>query len=317
MKANRVKWDDMWEKYFENYTGWTTREHYQYTKEAEKNSYTDMLHEKTNEINETADDVLDEVYRLREPETLAEEVGQEVQKSEYQSEEHVDIHSFLNAPLYDTSEKYYPADEYMGSVVEESDTPLIEIDSKYYESNKKAGEKGFQTEHHIPDGSEKKNRIVRSKTIYNQPDKIIFECSTGQGFAFDTPDGKPLAYTPVKTCIPKTLGTISIDTSCLKRPSTKVMFTCNIFFIPKNMNGTAQLEFVLYRSCNGNCESMMGNWVFDVIDKKEKLSQIFRLSFCSSNCFPGFCTYFVRVIPVYIKNCTVCLTNCHLNAVAQ
>ncbi len=143
------------------------------------------------------------------------------------------------------------------------------------------------------------------------------ECSTGQGFAFTVPDSRPLAYTSHRTCLPKTLGIISIDTTCLNRPTTRILFTCNLFFVPKNEKGTAQLEFVLYRSCNGNFESLMGNWVYDIIDRKEKLSHMFRLSFCCKNSFPCFCHYFVRVIPVYIKDCAVCISNCHLNAVAQ
>jgi len=160
-------------------------------------------------------------------------------------------------------------------------------------------------------------KIVRCRTCIKQPDNIIFECDTGLGFAFVTPKEGSLIYTPSRTCVSKTLGTVSIDTTNLKKPKTKILFSCNICFIPRSDKGTSQLEFILSRSCNNSAESPVGNWIYDLVDKSERISQTFKFNYCNFNSFPGFYNYYIRVIPVYIRNCSVLITNCHIDAFAQ
>lgn len=158
---------------------------------------------------------------------------------------------------------------------------------------------------------------VHCGTFCMEPDDTISECGTGQGFVFVAHNDEALTCTPGPSCIPKTLGIIAIDTTCLKRPKTRLMFSCNIAFTPKGEKPTARLEFILSRAlCNGS-ESLIGNWAYDIIARNESGAQSFRFNFGSCNSFPGFYDYYVRVLPVYIKNCCISITNCHIDAFAQ
>lgn len=224
---------------------------------------------------------------------------------------------FLSDPEDSSSDKFYAVDEYNG---------YIAINSIQSESCHDSKQSKNCCEHEEPENPDvfldtnqenKSDKIIRCRPLTNLPDNIIFECDTGQGFAFVTKKEESLTCTPHKTCLPKTLGTISIDVSCLNSPMIKVLFSCSICFKPRSGQGTSQLEFILSRSCNNSPESTIGNWIFNVEDKSEQLSQTFRLSCCNSNSFPGFYNYYLRVMPVCIRNCSVLITNCHMDAFAQ
>ncbi|MGI6083975.1 MAG: DUF4489 domain-containing protein [Acetivibrionales bacterium] len=282
MKATRTHYDDMWEKYFENYQGWLY--------------------------------VADRLFPSRERHDPEENI---IVRNEN------DTCCILSNPEYDSSDKLYPVDNdnyYINNVQTENYSYNEEPE------NSEATEVIINTVNdcakessHTFDAAKETSteKIVRCRPFIKQPDDIIFECDTGLGFAFVTQKNESLIYTPLKACATKTLGSISIDTTCLKKPITKILFSCNVFFKPRAVKGTSQLEFVLSRSCNNCAENTLGSWIFDLIDKSEHISQTFKFNFCSRNSFPGFYNYFIRVIPVYIKNCSVLLTNCHIGAFAQ
>lgn len=158
---------------------------------------------------------------------------------------------------------------------------------------------------------------IQSKKAKKTPKDILFECETGLGFTFSACSDEVMSYTHPKYCIPKTLGMIAIDTSLLHRPKTSIMFSSNIFFMAKGERGIAQLEFILSRSCNNGPETYLGNWVYDITDKEDCSSQTFKFNYCISHSMPGFYHYFVRVLPVYAKNCAIGITQCQLEAYAQ
>lgn len=283
MKTNYIKWKPVWENYFDGYLGYQNSiENLDCSKNESKPS---------NDKNNTSQ---------------------------------VDIAKILFEPLDSSSDKFYPVDEnyFLYSVEPENnlnndkikcpETILkntINDNENTIESNsfkKKCDEK-------IPSNQ----KVVCSKPVGKQPDNIIFQCNTGQGFAFVTGKNECLSYAPYNACISKTLGIISIDTTCLKNPNTRVLFSSNIYFKPRNGLATSQLEFVLSHSCNNGTENQIGNWVHDLVEKHEGISQTFKFSFCNYNSFPGHYSYFVRVLPIYIKNCSVLITNCHINAIAQ
>lgn len=280
MRATRVKFEDMWEKHFDNYPGWLY--------------------------------VADCICPSRECQEQEENtIIQEECNSSF----------FLSDPEDISSDKFYPVDknnDYMVNNIQSENCSNHEEPKNpdtNYDTNK---EKCDEINTTVESAEETKNeKTVRFRPFTNQPGDIIFECDTGLGFAFVTRKKESLIYTPHKTCISKTLGTISIDTTCLKNPKIKVLFSCNIFFKPRSGQGTSQLEFILSRSCNNNTESPIGNWIFNVEDRSDCLSQTFKLSICNCNSFPGFYNYYIRVIPVYIKNSSVILTNCHIDAFAQ
>ncbi|NLX63314.1 MAG: DUF4489 domain-containing protein [Clostridiaceae bacterium] len=297
MKATRIDFDEMWEKHFDNYRGW--------------------FH------------VADCLFPSREPRKPVENaniqeeynVAHSLPVSDENSSNTFSVHddnssNVLSYPKCSSSDIFYP--------VEKDDYYLSDFESESHSYNK-GSENPDKT---IADDKENENntppvtdtesgKIVRCHTCIKQPDNIIFECDTGLGFAFVTPKEGASIYVPSATCISKTLGTISIDTSNLKKPKTKIHFSCNICFIPKSDKGTSQLEFILSRSYNNSAESPLGNWIYDLADKSERVSQTFKFNYCSCNSFPGLYTYYIRVMPVYIRNCSVLITNCHIGAFAQ
>jgi len=318
MKAIRTNFDEMWEKYFDSYPGWLY--------------------------------VFDRIYPSYKRPELHPEPGEPSDRPD-----EFKCSFFLSDPEDTSSDKFYPVDKYNGYIIdndrsdissngEEPENPDTNTnlgirqekvsDTNDTEVKNDSGEASDELSYDENDYTSEESRnagnksaiqaneagpvkIVRCKPFVRQPDNIIFECDTGLGFAFVTKEEESLIYTPHKTSIPKTLATISIDTTCLKNPKIKVLFSCNVFFKPRTGQGTAQLEFILSRSCNNGAESHLGNWIFNLEDKSGQISQTFRLSCCNNNSYPGFYNYFIRVIPVYIRNCSVLITNCHMDAFAQ
>lgn len=289
MKATRANYVDMWEKYFDNYPGWLyvadcicpSQEHQESVKKV-------IVQEECNAS-----------CILSEPENASSDKFYSVDRDSYY--------------LSDV-----PSESYSSNNEAKNPNVIINTTQNKGNENNSPSEGTEENNNHIEVAKETKTeKIIRCKPFIKQPDDIVFECDTGLGFAFVTQKDESLIYTPPKTCVAKTLGTIGIDTSCLKNPKTKILFSCNIYFKPRSGQGTSQLEFVLSRSCNNCTESPMGNWIYDMVNKSECVSQTFKFNFCSCNSFPGFYNYFIRVIPVYIKNCSILLTNCHIDAFAQ
>jgi hypothetical protein len=291
MKAVRTNFDEMWEKYFDSYPGWLY--------------------------------VFDRVCpSLR---------CQPEEKSV--SEEEFLCSFFLSDPEDTSSDKFYPVDKNTGYIINGiQNENLIDFFSNDDSDNsgnafdmdqeKQSSIDTFTEDRKISNNctteDDKKNDVsCACKPLTGLPDNIIFECDTGLGTAFISKKEESLNCTAHKICLPKTLGTISIDAACLKKPKIKTLFSCNIFFKPRSGHGTAQLEFILSRSCNNSAESQIGNWLFNLEDRSEPISQTFRLSCCNNNSYPGFYNYYIRVIPVYIRNCSVMITNCHMDAFAQ
>lgn len=301
MKTNRIKWDDMWEEYFGNYGGWRFF--------ISSNSSEKKYGNKDDILSNEAE-ILSYKY---EPAKELNSVDVILQDNSQDKAVQCSISDFLRPPDNQTGEKFYPVDEYMGSLCDQ--TPVTETLDEKPDITAQTNPTEFCEK--IKEQNTDNNAAERENNIAN-PKDIIFECSTGQGYAFTTPSHNPIICTPHINSLPKTLGLVSIDTSSIKKAKIRVMFSCNICFIPKkDSKGTAQLEFVLYRSCNAGHESHVGNWVYDIIDSNEDFCQSFKLSFFSCNFYPGHYNFIVRVIPVYIKSCSVCITNCHLSAVSQ
>ena len=71
---------------------------------------------------------------------------------------------------------------------------------------------------------------IRVKSYPILPMKIIYECGTVMGFTFSPVNGE-IVNSYSNHCIPKTLGTAAIDTSCLVKPKTKISFSCCIGYL--------------------------------------------------------------------------------------
>ena len=325
MKATRINFDEMWENHFENYRGWLY--------------VADCLFPCREPQKPAENTIVKEEYDVNYSLSVSDDSSSDtLSDHEDNSSNTLSNHECSSSDMFYPVDKddYYLSDFESGSHLhdKEPENPDKTINTAYDKENKnstpdmdkKENIGSFETikdtVKQVKDLAEsvkdsQSEKIIRCSTCFKQPDNIIFECDTGLGFAFVTPKDGSLIYTPPRTCISKTLGTISIDTTNLKKPKTKILFSCNICFIPRSDKGTSQLEFILSRSCNNSAESPLGNWIYDLADKSEQVSQTFKFNYCSCNSFPGLYNYYIRVIPVYIRNCSVLITNCHIDAFAQ
>lgn len=309
MKATRTNYDEMWDKYFDSYQGWLYVADRIFPSQEGQRPV----------INTNVQVECNASYTLSDPEDSPSDKFYSVDKDDYylndfqpesysEKEDAKNSDEIINTNQDKGREDNGPADatECNDSHIEVTECNNSPIEDMEKNNNPVEAVKDI-----------KSDKFVRCRPLTKQPDDIIFECDTGLGYAFVTQKEESIIYTPPRQCTAKTLGSIAIDTTCLKKPKTKVLFSCNIYFKPRSGQGTSQLEFILSRSCNNSAESPIGNWVYDLVDRSEHLSQTFKFNFCSCNSFPGSYNYFIRVIPVYIKNCAVLLTNCHIDAFAQ
>ncbi|MBU5592245.1 DUF4489 domain-containing protein [Clostridium sp. MSJ-4] len=127
------------------------------------------------------------------------------------------------------------------------------------------------------------------------PYPILFECSQGTGA--DIPK-----ICPSKPFTARSLGCVTIDTSCLKNPVVKFDF-CSIIKYKFVANfEPATLTFGLFKTCDDRHEIPCGTWEYriklnqDGGEEAERLTTSFCFSHCECSSCPGCCTYTVRII---------------------
>ena len=104
MKTNRVKWEAMWEKYFENYAGWTSLY-------CNKNTSSKFSNEQKDVIK---GDLPAKSYPTElEPFDVKLQHNSQTDFNEYK------VKSFLKPPEHHNGDKFYPVDEYMDSSYDE------------------------------------------------------------------------------------------------------------------------------------------------------------------------------------------------------
>lgn len=147
---------------------------------------------------------------------------------------------------------------------------------------------------------------------------VILECGTGGGFTFAT-NGDDISLTsPNQAGVPKTVGSVTIDTSELIRPKTKIDFSANVHFVDKHCgDGTVQMEFQLYRNCENRFEEPLGTWYYEITDEGDNFAETFTFFWCDCNSCPGCCVYSVRCKPIEVENAAITVTNCHIAAISQ
>lgn len=151
----------------------------------------------------------------------------------------------------------------------------------------------------------------------NIPKPVIFECGTCNGYTFAATDNILFLTDPYQTCTPKTLGIVTIDTLYLCKPKIKIDFSCNIHFTETNTKGIVQLEFQLFKTSNFDHESPVGSWFFKIQGNHNNSAQTFSFMYCDCNSFSESYQYSVRCQPIEVESASICVTNCHLAALAQ
>jgi hypothetical protein len=127
------------------------------------------------------------------------------------------------------------------------------------------------------------------------PYPIIFECAQGTGATIPGTAAAADA-TPFK---PRSLGCVTIDTTCLKNPVVLFNFSAVIRHI--NLDDVAvptRLTFALFKQCEKGDEIQCGTWdyVIDFNGNREQLTNSYSFSHCECNSCPGCCTYSVKII---------------------
>lgn len=125
------------------------------------------------------------------------------------------------------------------------------------------------------------------------PYPIIFECAQGTGATI------PGTAADTARFEPRSLGCVTIDTTCLKNPVVLFNFSAIIRHI--NLDNVAvptRLTFALFKQCENGDEIQCGTWdyVIDFNDTREQITNSYSFSHCECNSCPGCCTYTVKII---------------------
>lgn len=127
---------------------------------------------------------------------------------------------------------------------------------------------------------------------------ILFECNNGTMAKIPA---TPAPGTGFNNWNERSLGCVSIDTSCLKMPTIKFDFNCiiqyRIFAAP---TFPSTITFGLFKVCDNNGEEIQcGTWDFRVNflgAPLEELTTSFCFNYCECAACPGCCTYYVKII---------------------
>ncbi|HCF49656.1 MAG TPA: hypothetical protein DER60_05200 [Syntrophomonas sp.] len=163
-----------------------------------------------------------------------------------------------------------------------------------------------------------------------KPQGIILECGTSpQAAIFDPNQTEPVTVV---------LDRVTVDTTCLCRPTVKIEFSSLVFFDVALETPEPQrsfeliLTFTLVRKCNG-VEDILRTWTFQrlvefipvagkiIADWREETP--FTVTYCDRAC-PGCCTYEMRVTSTRINDASaapdfdaVRVTSPDISALAQ
>ena len=173
--------------------------------------------------------------------------------------------------------------------------------------------------------------------------KIAFACGTGTGAIL--PISSNIVIGPadasaagginsVNCSIP--LGTVSLDTRGIKKPTTKVDFSSIISVRTETNNFLVfdyflRLTFRLSRACDNGAKIPLGTWNFELsndldfngvslpedISQRSNFTQSFNFSWCECQECPGCCTYIVEITDIqYFGIECASINSVSLNALA-
>jgi hypothetical protein len=152
------------------------------------------------------------------------------------------------------------------------------------------------------------------------PYPILFECTQGTG----TEITQTIVSTNGTTNFfaPRSLGCLTIDTTCLKNPVVKFDF-CSIikYRASTDANTPVRLTFQLCKICDEGSEMCCGTWNYTAAldEENEQLTTSFCFSHCDCNTCPGCCTYIVKLIEAVnlISGDILIVTSPSLSAIAK
>lgn len=156
------------------------------------------------------------------------------------------------------------------------------------------------------------------------PYSILFECTAGTGARVDRTiiPGHGGYNGTTNFFHPRSLGCLTLDTTCLKMPVVKFEF-CSIIHYRSEQEQEVRpvrLVFGLFKTCDEGQEVPCGTWDFSIaLSDDEELTTSFNFCHCECNSCPGCCKYTVKLIEAVNINEEDVLDVCNvtLSAIAK
>lgn len=157
------------------------------------------------------------------------------------------------------------------------------------------------------------------------PYPILFECAQGTGARIERTVVAPNGDTGTTNFFyPRSLGCLTLDTTCLKNPVVKFEFCSIVHYFTEGNASTpvpVRLVFGLFKTCDEGQEVPCGTWDFTVAldTDNEQLTTSFNFCHCECNGCPGCCKYSVRLVEAVnvIDGDLVDICNVTLSAIAK
>ncbi|WP_454053479.1 DUF4489 domain-containing protein [Clostridium sp. Marseille-Q7071] len=127
--------------------------------------------------------------------------------------------------------------------------------------------------------------------IHPLPSPILLSCSTGNGLSIF-----PNTSTPI------TIASITIDTTCLRKPVIKIDFNSTINYQTLISGGTAitpfTLIFELNKFCNDGTKVALGSWTYSIgfLSAATDITNSFNFTYCECNTCSACFVYTVDIV---------------------
>lgn len=127
--------------------------------------------------------------------------------------------------------------------------------------------------------------------IHPLPSSILLSCSTGNGLSI-FPNTSP----------PITIASITIDTTCLRKPVIKIDFNSTINYQALISSGTAiapfTLIFELSKFCNDGTKVALGSWTYSIgfLSAATDITNSFNFTYCECSTCSACFIYTVDIV---------------------
>lgn len=166
---------------------------------------------------------------------------------------------------------------------------------------------------------------------------IVLSCGTGSGLPLPVYNGIPVLSGPTQNS--SVVGSVTLDTTEMRRPAVKIDFSCVVNFLADICLGGGYINilFSLSKVCEGDCIPL-GTWNYQkainfglfgqpadpppteqsvIGGLQVDFRESFGFTWCECQQCPGCCTYIVEVADVQTYSVqSGCITNVSISALA-
>ncbi len=134
---------------------------------------------------------------------------------------------------------------------------------------------------------EDKGDSLINNSVHTKPKKVILKCGNSTGSRTFNSSLEEVSFQ---------LAQVSIDTSNLCKPVVNIEFSSTVSFKAEagSLNTIAELQYELFRACEGGTPVSIGVWIVDRIPLLSNIStETFSFTYCDCITCTGCCEYFV------------------------